>query len=89
MKSPKIYHQICSCYSHEHELRFMHYDDDIYISTFLPAQAWYNRLWLGIKYIFGYKSSYGHFDETIMSRETAQELHSYLTDYVYSKPGEE
>jgi len=71
----------CSCGSDEHTLRFiLDFDSlndgtdsdyppypEIYTSVFLNHyDAWYRRLWRGIKYIFGYKSKHGHFDSFSM-----------------------
>lgn len=36
---------------------------DIYTSVFLnDYYPWYKRTWIALKYIFGYKSKYGHWD---------------------------
>jgi hypothetical protein len=62
----------CSCHSPEHLVKFSFYNEetdegDLYLSTFLnPEYRWYKRVWVAIKYIFGYKCKYGHFDETII-----------------------
>jgi len=83
MSNHKIYHQVCLCHDPEHDVRFTHYDDDeIYVSVHLPNDIWYKRIWVGIKYIFGYKSRYGHFGETLMNRETAKGFQEYLYAYI-------
>jgi hypothetical protein len=83
MNTPAIYHQVCLCLDPEHDVRFTHYaDDEIYISIHLPSEVLYKRIWIGIKYIFGHKSRYGHFSETIMDRKTAKDFQEYLYDYV-------
>ena len=61
----------CDCYSDEHTLRF-HYipnskverfpDQEIYTSVFLSEQPFWKRVVKGVRYIFGYKCKYGHFD---------------------------
>ena len=59
----------CLCHSDEHTIRFTYFEDqfddiedaEIYLSVFLNEYSFFKRLWLGIKYIFGYKCRYGHF----------------------------
>lgn len=62
----------CQCYSDEHTVKFSLDEEDgtIYASIFLNDwMPWYKRLWVGIKYIFGYKSKYGHWDNFEMRPE--------------------
>lgn len=55
----------CECHSPEHTLSFTldRESNEIYTSVFLlePPSIW-RRIWIGIKYIFGYKCKYGHWD---------------------------
>ena len=55
----------CECHSPEHTLIFTldRESNEIYTSVFLlePPSIW-RRIWIGIKYIFGYKCKYGHWD---------------------------
>lgn len=67
----------CSCYSDEHVLRFTYDPDDkeIYTSVFLNDwEPWYKRVWKAVKYVFGYKSKYGHFDCTLIRGDEARKL---------------
>jgi hypothetical protein len=63
----------CHCYSPEHLLTFYHDNDDdlnlIFANVFLLPQPWYKRIWLGLKYIFGYQCRYGHFGEFVLNPE--------------------
>lgn len=56
---------VCQCTSDEHTLRF-DFDPEyheISTSVYLKHfEAWYKRIWIAIKYIFGYKSRFGAFD---------------------------
>ncbi len=55
----------CSCHSPEHTITFnLNVEDkEIYTSVFLHQyRPFYERVWVAIKYIFGYKSKYGHWD---------------------------
>ena len=68
----------CQCHSDEHTLKFQ-LDDiedipdediryaDLYVTTHLSDwPGFFRRLWRGLKYVFGYKCNYGHFDTFIM-----------------------
>jgi hypothetical protein len=72
----------CSCTSAEHLLRFT-FDDgkwddccpEIYIDVQLNCfHGFWKRLWLGIRYIFGYKCRYGHWDETLLLGDQVRRL---------------
>lgn len=67
----------CDCHSDEHVLRFSMdpKDGDVCMSVFLSNwEPWYKRVWHAVKYIFGYKSQYGHFDSTVMSGQNLMQL---------------
>lgn len=71
---------VCRCDNTEHQLIFTYFDDDlderfVYCSVHLVPQGniW-RRIKDGIKYIFGYKSKYGHFDEFIFKNEDVHKL---------------
>lgn len=66
----------CNCHSPEHTLVFHTYDDEpmIYMHVFLKPDPFFKRIWNSIKYIFGYKCKYGHFDEFIMNPDDADKL---------------
>jgi hypothetical protein len=55
-------------------LRFDEEDKMVYVEIHLVPLVWYKRLWLGIKYIFGYQSRYGAFDEFIFNPNDARRL---------------
>ena len=68
----------CQCSSPEHLWRVW-FDDDpsdpcIFMSVFLSNAPWYSRIVSGLKYIFGHKSRYGHFDEFILKAEDCDRL---------------
>lgn len=72
---------ICDCGSAEHQM-VLHYDDDkdvgrqVFVEIHLAPLVWYKRLWAGLKYIFGYKCRYGHFEEIILSSKHARQVYS-------------
>lgn len=71
---------ICDCSSAEHQL-VLRFDDDkdlgrqVFVEIHLVPLVWYKRLWLGIKYIFGYKCCYGNFEEMILSPKHARQIY--------------
>ena len=71
----------CACHSTEHTLRFMWDDEDnsIYTEVFLNQyHNFFQRLWTAVKYVFGYKCQYGHFDCFIMQPKDTARLRQML-----------
>jgi hypothetical protein len=71
----------CHCHSPEHTLVFHLFDDDpkmLCAHVFLNPDNFFKRIWNSIKYIFGYKCAYGHFDEFIFNPKDAQKLMNLL-----------
>jgi len=74
----------CECYSEEHTLKYNIdvEDQTIYTSVFLNQYlSWYDRAWIALKYLFGYKCIYGHFDCTLMGPEKIDQLKKLLKSY--------
>jgi len=67
----------CRCMSPEHLLKFhLDLEDgdlclDFHLADWTP---WYKRIWTAVKYVFGYKSKYGDFDEFIFKDEDVDRL---------------
>ena len=79
--NPIIEYMECKCMSPEHLVRF-HLDTvdgdlclDFHLDTYLP---WYKRAWRGLKYLFGYKSKYGDFDELLFKEDDLVKLQEIL-----------
>lgn len=74
----------CACDSDEHTLRFTLDKDDgeiftsVYLNHWLP---WHKRVWLAVRYVFGYRCKYGHWDCTIINREGAKKLRAILDEF--------
>lgn len=71
----------CACECGEHLLRISFDPDDgeVYVSTYLSTwHAWYARLWIAIKYVFGSQSKFGAFDCTILKPDDYPKLHELL-----------
>jgi len=74
----------CKCGSDEHTLRFTldKEDREIYTSVFLNNyRNIFKRLFIAIRYIFGYKCEYGHWDCWIMRNEDVQNLSKMLENF--------
>lgn len=79
---------ICKCNNIEHQLIFSHFKDDedreVYVSVHLtPEWNIWKRIKMAIKYVFGYKCCYGHFDEFIFKKEDADRLQK-VVDFLKS-----
>lgn len=67
---------ICDCSSAEHQIIF-HYDEEeklVYCSIHLSSHNFFKRLKLGLRYIFGYKCRFGHWEEFILKTEHSNKL---------------
>lgn len=64
----------CECTSPEHTLRIARDEDHTYITFFLEGGPWWRRLTNAVKYLFGYKCRYGHFDEIVLGEDKVREL---------------
>jgi hypothetical protein len=70
----------CACHSPEHTLRFI-LDEDLYVSVFLQELPWRERLVAAVKYLFGYKCRYGHFEEIIVDKRDCGRIISILEEF--------
>lgn len=78
----KLQHElfICKCQNTEHQMIFSHFPDDqedkeVYVSIHLiPDFKIWRRIVNAIRYIFGYRCKYGHFDEFILDHTDADKL---------------
>lgn len=70
-------HFLCQCYSTDHSFTY-HYneeDNEIYVHVHLSNyRNIFKRIWVAIKYIFGYKSRYGDFEEFILNPDDRDRL---------------
>lgn len=85
----------CACHSSEHIILFTKdsdFEDNykcVYMHYFLQDTVWYKRVWLGIKYIFGFKSRYGHFGEFIIDENNIdkfKEIVEFISPNEYQIP---
>lgn len=74
-------HITCECNSSEHQLIFIkdHEDDEVWVETHLVTyRGFFKRLWVGIRYAFGYKSKYGNFDCVLIKPEDRQKISEFI-----------
>lgn len=74
---------ICECSNVEHQLIFTYFDDekngDVYMSVHLiPESNIWKRIKNAVKYIFGYRSKYGDFDEFIFRSKDSEKLQNII-----------
>lgn len=73
---------VCDCQSPEHTLRFMYDEEEkeLYTEVYLNQyRSFFKRVYVAIKYIFGYTSKYGHWDCTMISKPKADKLKAFLS----------
>ena len=78
----KIYFE-CKCFSDEHHLKFQYDADEkeVYVTTFLnDYRNFYQKLVVALKYLFGYKCKYGHWDVFLLKDTDVCELKKFLED---------
>lgn len=77
-------HVTCACYAAEHTLRFScdPENKEIYTEVLLTKHDnWLKRVWIAIKYVFGYDHRYGHYDCFLMHELDADGLIEMLQAY--------
>lgn len=76
-------HFECDCNSDEHRISiaFDIENKEAFLSTFLPRVGIFKRLYHAVKYVFGYASKYGQFEETILSHQKIKELRRIIDQY--------
>ena len=73
---------LCECSSSEHQMIMKYFNDDnypaVYVDVHLVKRSLWNRIKYAVKYIFGYKSKYGAWDEMILCPEHINSLQSVV-----------
>lgn len=83
--NPELF--LCECGSAEHQLIVTKDNEFIYFQFHLAMLPWWRRLVLGVKYILGYRSKYGDFDEIVFNPESAHRLGATLLSLRNAKNG--
>lgn len=73
---------LCECASSEHQMIMRYFEDDleatVYVDVHLVKRSFWDRLKYAVKYIFGYKSKYGAWDEIILGPQHIKSLESVV-----------
>lgn len=71
---------VCECASADHQLLIRHFENDqeVYVQMHLSKKSFYERLIYGIRYIFGYQSRFGAFDEIVLGPQHINSLQSVV-----------
>lgn len=72
---------ICDCNSFEHMAIFWYDEEEktLHVHTHLITyKGFWKRLWVGLKYAFGYKSRYGEWDDFLFKPEDLAKLREFL-----------
>lgn len=76
---------ICMCESVDHQAVLSYFDDDddcLYLSVHLHnGRSVWQRIKYAFKYVFGYKSRYGAFDEMMLDKEGVTKLRKVLEEF--------
>jgi len=78
----------CQCESAEHTLRFVYDPDENELHTEVQMIQYRNifqRIFVAIKYIFGYQCRYGHFDCTLIKPEDCKGIKDLLDKVINNK----
>jgi hypothetical protein len=76
---------ICECYSMEHQVKFYymkgeHYDLFSIIVHLTTHKNIFKRIWYATKYVLGYTSRYGAWDELHFKPEDREKLKQFLNE---------
>jgi len=89
MENRKILNVNCDCkFEPAHDLQFMYftnedYHKEIYFTKYMnTSYNFIQRIWVALKYIFGYNNYYGHFSETILNKKEVIKLKNYLDEFL-------
>jgi len=73
----------CACHCNDHLMIacLNREDNELYIQMhLLPHKNIFRRMWLAVKYIFGYRSKFGDYEEFIFNNDDAERLIAILKE---------
>ena len=76
---------ICACHSFDHQIIFSVVEieslsPEMIVSVHLKTyKNIFKRIWVAVKYVFGYKSKYGDWDEFIFKMDDLEDLKNFLS----------
>lgn len=84
--------EVCKCGSLEHQVIFQFdpdpgYNDEMCLSVHLNHDLpWYSRIVRAVKYIFGYKSKFGDYDEILLDRTQVLRIRNRFNSVLKKMP---
>ena len=90
----------CECSSSEHTLRFCYFEPykgdgfiepaELYAEIHLNQyRSFWKRIWVAIKYVFGYKCQYGHWDVWTLNHKDCERLRDLVNKMIEWKKAQE
>ena len=79
MEKQKVIIYNCKCPEHQFIMTVDDEFDIVYFEIHLSKKNFMRRLVHGLKYIFGYQSKYGAFDEIVLDKEKVEDLEKWLS----------
>ena len=80
---------ICDCESAEHQFILGYFPDDepheksLYLTPHLVTyDNILKRIWIAIKYVFGYRCKFGHWDEVIIAPNEAERIKLFIDGFL-------
>ena len=82
----------CQCTGLDHQFTFRLWDDEEFQYTLLSLEpllnfglSWWRRVIVATKYVFGFKSRFGPFDDILIKDEDIPRIESILNEYKEKK----
>lgn len=72
----------CECGSLNHTFFISVDEDSCYISVHLYPKSFFERVIHAVKYIFGFRSKYGDFEEILINKEDVKDIINILNNYL-------
>jgi hypothetical protein len=82
----------CQCECSDHTIRFVYDPDENELYTEVQLYQYHNifvRIWLAIKYIFGYECKYGHWDCWMLKNEDCNGIKELLDKVIDGRKNKE
>ena len=72
---------LCECYSFDHVWHLFYDEDDdlLYVTSHLRTGNIFKRIIVAIKYVLGYRSRFGEFDEFLIGEDQANKVIKLLS----------
>lgn len=78
----------CQCGDFNHVFRFVldEVDGEVWLEINInPYLPWYKRVWEAVRYVFGCRPVYGHYDVTLLREEDYHRVHDLLDRSAFIK----